>query len=128
MFAAKTLAMFIAAAAVPLAAASPTNNTVIQADFWGQFCDDTGCSQNCSGSVRISNPGCLNQIGRQSIRFHGPDIGRRDYSLVASPSGDCPCQDACLTIPTNITCWDISNHQNALSFRFISGHCDSDDC
>ncbi|GAW13591.1 hypothetical protein EKO27_g4550 [Xylaria grammica] len=131
MFTSQVLAVFIAAAAVPLAAASPTNNTVdhaAQSDFWAMFCDDTDCSQNCGQSVQVSNPGCLGQNGRQSILFHGGDVGSGDYSLVVSPDGNCPCQDACTTVPTDTLCWDISQYQDAKSFRFISGHCDSNNC
>ncbi|KAF2968185.1 hypothetical protein GQX73_g5362 [Xylaria multiplex] len=129
MFAAKTLAMFIVATAVPLAAASPTNDTAIQGiDFWGQFCDDTGCSRNCGRSVRISNPGCLNEPGRRSIRFHGANVGKGDYALVVSPSGSCPCQSSCSSVPHGTRCWSISNYRNARSFRFISGHCNRNNC
>jgi hypothetical protein len=131
MFTTKTFALLIAAAAIPLTAASPANNTVshaAQSDFWAMFCDDTECSQNCGQSVKVSNPGCLNENGRQSILFHGGDVGSGDYSLVVSPSGDCPCQDTCTTVPTNNLCWDISQYQDAQSFRFIGGHCASDNC
>ncbi|KAI1463478.1 uncharacterized protein F4812DRAFT_446287 [Daldinia caldariorum] len=128
MFSAKTFLLFVAAAASPLATALAENGTVEAADFWAMFCDDTECSQNCGQSVQVSNPGCLNQNGRQSIRFHGGDVGSGDYSLVISPSGDCPCQESCSSIPTNTECWDISRFQDAKSFRFIGGHCDGNNC
>ncbi|KAI1359033.1 hypothetical protein F5Y08DRAFT_320584 [Xylaria arbuscula] len=92
------------------------------------FCDDTDCSQNCGISVKVSNPGCLNQNGRQSVLFHGADAGSGDYSLVVSPSSDCPCQETCTSVPNDIVCWDISQYSDAQSFRFIGGHCDSDNC
>ncbi|KAI0468348.1 hypothetical protein F4859DRAFT_212178 [Xylaria cf. heliscus] len=131
MFTTKTLAILIAAAAVPLASASPTNNTAIledRSDFWAMFCDDTDCSQNCGQSVKVSNPGCLGQNNRQSILFHGSDVGTGDYALIVSPDGNCPCQDACTTVPTDSQCWDISQYQDAKSFRFVSGHCGNNNC
>ncbi|KAI0394669.1 hypothetical protein F5Y17DRAFT_457737 [Xylariaceae sp. FL0594] len=100
-----------------------------QLDFWAQFCDDTQCSQNCGESVKVSNPGCLNEGGRQSILFHGADLtSHGDFSLVVSPSGDCPCQDTCTTVPANFQCWDISQYSAQQSFRFIGGHCSSNNC
>ncbi|KAI1119709.1 hypothetical protein F5Y10DRAFT_273821 [Nemania abortiva] len=131
MFTAKTLAFFLATAVIPLAAASPADNSLVEAratDFWAMFCDDTDCSQNCGESVRVSNPGCLGETGRQSILFHGADVGSGDYSLVVSPGASCPCQDACATVPTDSLCWDISQYQDAQSFRFISGNCGSNNC
>ncbi|RYP15277.1 hypothetical protein DL765_005801 [Monosporascus sp. GIB2] len=125
MFSIKAFA-FIVAATAPLAFALPANETVIQADYWAQFCDDTDCSQGCGQSVQVSNPGCLNQNGRRSIRFHGMADG--DYAMVISPSSDCPCQETCQSIPSGETCWDISLHQEAKSFRFISGNCASNNC
>lgn len=96
MFSMKPIVLLLSAAAVmPLAAGLPTNDTELdllpRGDFWAMFCDDTDCSQNCGQSVEVSNPGCLNQNGRQSIRFHGSEFSS-DYSLVVSPSADCPCQ------------------------------------
>ncbi|KAK3681312.1 hypothetical protein B0T22DRAFT_344787, partial [Podospora appendiculata] len=93
---------------------------------WAQFCDDSNCSQNCGGSVQVSNPGCLNEGGRRSIRFHGGGGG--DYSLVVSPSGNCPCQVTCTTVPSGVGCWDISGYSGYQSFRFIGGHCSGNNC
>lgn len=118
MFTTKSFTLLIAAGAASLVIASPyppnypnhpgnpghhgypyPNHTLPQprsekaasVDIWGMFCDDTDCSQNCGISVKITDPGCLNQNGRQSVLFHGADTGTGDYSLVVSPSADCPC-------------------------------------
>ncbi|RYP11510.1 hypothetical protein DL764_000033 [Monosporascus ibericus] len=123
MFSVKTFA-FIVMATAPLAFTLPANETLIQADYWAQFCDDTDCSQGCGQSVQVSNPGCLNQNGRRSILFHGTADG--DYAMVVSPSANCPCQETCASIPTGTSCWDISLYHEAQSFRFISGHCTAD--
>ncbi|KAI1105617.1 hypothetical protein F4804DRAFT_303980 [Jackrogersella minutella] len=124
MFFAKTLAL-VSMAAAPLAFALPAEDNS-QADYWAQFCDDTACSQGCGESVRVSNPGCLGESGRKSIRFHGsPD---NDYSLVVSPTGNCPCQNTCASVPSGSTCWDISAYSGDQSFRFISGNCGSNNC
>ncbi|KAI1324118.1 hypothetical protein F5Y16DRAFT_424247 [Xylariaceae sp. FL0255] len=117
MFSTKTIVLFIAATAAPL----------VRADYWAMFCDDTDCTTGCGESVSVTNPGCLNESGRQSILFHG-DIDSGDYSLVVSPSGNCPCQDNCETIPSGTTCLDISLYEDAQSFRFISGNCGSNNC
>ncbi|KAI1454815.1 hypothetical protein F4805DRAFT_460322 [Annulohypoxylon moriforme] len=124
MFFTKTIALFIAATA-PLAFGLPAEEDV-QADYWAQFCDDTGCSQNCGESVRVSDPGCLNESGRKSIRFHGSGGG--DYALVTSPNGNCPCQNGCSSVPSGTQCWDISQYSGDNSFRFISGNCGSNNC
>ncbi|KAI1288942.1 hypothetical protein F5Y03DRAFT_404296 [Xylaria venustula] len=127
MISSKTLAFFlVVAASTVLSSALPPNGTVIHADYWAQFCEDTECSQNCGSSVQVSNPGCLTGAGSRSILFHG--AGGGDYSLVVSPTGNCPCQEACETVPTDVICWDISQYEDAQSFRFIGGGCDSDNC
>ncbi|XDG08908.1 hypothetical protein ABKA04_008523 [Annulohypoxylon sp. FPYF3050] len=123
MFFSKTIALFIAAAA-PLALGMPAEENT-QAT-WAQFCDDTNCSQNCGQSVDISNPGCLNQNGRKSIRFHGGSSGGK--ALVVSSGGNCPCQNTCASVPSDTGCWDISQYSGDHSFRFISGKCSSNNC
>ncbi|KAH8167408.1 hypothetical protein CIB48_g824 [Xylaria polymorpha] len=132
MFTIKTLGIFLMAAAVPLAAASPVNDTVVDAaaaaDFWAQFCNDDNCSEGCGESVRVSNPGCLNEGGRKSIRFHGSDVGNGDYALVVSSGANCPCQNTCASVPSGSLCWGISDYSGDQSFRFISGHCASNNC
>ncbi|KAI2469563.1 hypothetical protein F4781DRAFT_214817 [Annulohypoxylon bovei var. microspora] len=124
MFFAKTLAFFVAATA-PLALGIPAEENT-QADYWAQFCDDTACSQGCGESVSVSDPGCLNESGRKSILFHG--TADNDYALVVSPSGNCPCQNTCSSVPSGSTCWDISGYSADQSFRFISGSCGSNNC
>ncbi|ORY56400.1 uncharacterized protein BCR38DRAFT_300040, partial [Pseudomassariella vexata] len=114
------------AATAHLTVALPSNGTVIKADYWAQFCDDTDCSQGCGESVQVSNPGCLNESGRRSILFHGGANG--DYALVVSPSGNCPCQENCASVPTGTTCWDISQYASSQSFRFIGGSCSGNNC
>ncbi|KAI1385523.1 uncharacterized protein F4822DRAFT_445480 [Hypoxylon trugodes] len=126
MFFTKTLALLIAAAA-PLSLAAPANGTEIQADFWAQFCDDTSCSQNCGESVKVSDPGCLNEGGRKSILFHG-DENDGDYAFVVSSGGNCPCQSTCTSVPHNTNCWDISQYSGDQSFRFVGGSCGSNNC
>ncbi|KAI1084538.1 hypothetical protein F5B20DRAFT_575861 [Whalleya microplaca] len=125
MFFAKALALFIAATA-PLTLAAPANETVAQDGYWAQFCNDDDCTVDCGMSVDVANPGCLNEFGRKSIKFHGG--GHHDFAMVASPSGDCPCQRNCASIPTNTHCWNITQFSGAQSFRFISGRCDSNNC
>ncbi|KAI2619512.1 hypothetical protein GGS26DRAFT_601975 [Hypomontagnella submonticulosa] len=125
MFSVKTISLLIAAIA-PLGLAAPAGNETIEADYWAQFCNDSGCSQGCGESVQVSNPGCLNESGRKSILFHGTSGG--DYALVVSPSGNCPCQNACESVPSGATCLDISQYGSAQSFRFISGNCAGNNC
>ncbi|KAI1205633.1 uncharacterized protein F4807DRAFT_464514 [Annulohypoxylon truncatum] len=124
MFFSKTIALFLVAAA-PLAFGLPAEESA-QDDYWAQFCDDDACTQGCGESVRVSNPGCLNESGRKSILFHGSAGG--DYALVVSPSGNCPCQNTCSSVPTGSTCWPISEYSGDNSFRFISGKCGSNNC
>ncbi|KAI0143447.1 hypothetical protein GGR57DRAFT_365566 [Xylariaceae sp. FL1272] len=116
---AKSIIVFLAAAATPLVSA---------ADFWAMFCDDPFCTIGCGESVQVSNPGCLDESGRGSVLFHGADVGSGDYSLVISDSADCPCQSDCQEVPSGSTCWDISTLSTANSFRFISGTCDVNNC
>lgn len=127
--------LFLAAAA-PAVMATPVDEGAVtslvptpedgRAGVWAQFCNDNACSQGCGQSVDLSNPGCLNQSGRKSIRFHGSGGG--DHSLVVSPGSDCPCQSTCATVPSGSECWDISDYSDALSFRFIGGGCDPNNC
>jgi hypothetical protein len=59
----------------------------VSATTYAQFCDDTACTANCGISVSVDNPGCLNESGRHSIKFHDSNI--QDVRLVFSPSPDC---------------------------------------
>jgi hypothetical protein len=43
---------------------------VAQATTYAQFCNDNACNDGCGESVSVDNPGCLNENGRQSIKFH----------------------------------------------------------
>ncbi|OTA90936.1 hypothetical protein M434DRAFT_397590 [Hypoxylon sp. CO27-5] len=106
MLAVKSLAL-LAMTIAPLALATSVNETVLQDDngaddnYWAQFCDDSGCSQGCGESVKVPNPGCLNESGRNSVLFHGGPS--HDYTIVISPSADCPCQEMCAPVPPDAT-------------------------
>jgi hypothetical protein len=93
---------------------------------WVQFCDDNACNRGCGPSLSIYNPLCWNEHDRKSIKFHG--AGSRFNALVVSPDSGCPCQTTCVKLPRYDKCWDISEYSDALSFRFIGGGCDSDNC
>jgi hypothetical protein len=43
---------------------------VAQATTYAQFCNDDSCTDGCGESVSVDNPGCLNESGRRSIKFH----------------------------------------------------------
>lgn len=130
MFTVKNIALLFAvmplALALPATEAENSTDVEIQAGYWAQFCNDADCSEGCGQSVKVSNSGCLNQSGRKSIRFHGTP--GNDYALVVSPGGDCPCQSTCASVPSGTECWSIEDYSSALSFRFISGNCDSNNC
>lgn len=63
------------------------------ANTFAQFCNDENCSEGCGISVDTTNPGCLTQIGRRSVKFHGDNFA--DVSMVASPGETCDCQNYC---------------------------------
>ncbi|KAF8177801.1 hypothetical protein K438DRAFT_1554463, partial [Mycena galopus ATCC 62051] len=100
---------------------------------WAQFCNDKACSEGCGISVAVSNPGCLNENGRQSIMFHGSTSSLGNYALVVSPSENCPCQDTCRVL-SDTQCMDISAFGGQdQSFRFNGasqggGTCDANNC
>ncbi|KAI1139429.1 hypothetical protein F5Y05DRAFT_381926 [Hypoxylon sp. FL0543] len=106
MFSVKLYAL-LAAPIATLATAARVNETAVQEsegvvdDYWAQFCDDSSCSQRCGESVKVPNPGCLNESGRKSILFHGGPS--HDYAVVVSPSTNCPCQRMCAPVPHEIT-------------------------
>jgi hypothetical protein len=64
---------------------------VAQATTYAQFCNDDSCNDGCGESVSVDNPGCLNENGRRSIKFH--DLNFAQVSLVFSPTPNCPCQN-----------------------------------
>ncbi|KAJ6471729.1 hypothetical protein C8R47DRAFT_742316 [Mycena vitilis] len=109
------------------------NVTTRDFDLWAQFCNDKACSEGCGESVAVSNPGCLNENGRQSIMFHGQTSALGSYALVVSPSGNCPCQDTCRVL-SDTQCMDISSFGGQdQSFRFNGasqggGTCDANNC
>ncbi|KAI2621199.1 hypothetical protein GGR54DRAFT_639328 [Hypoxylon sp. NC1633] len=91
----------------------------VSCKIWVQFCDDTGCSENCGISVSINDPGCLaNEGGRRSLKLHGSDfIGAY---LVHSPDARCGCQNDCTDLPGAgaPTCLDLSGKAPSQSYRF----------
>ncbi|KAI1407972.1 hypothetical protein F5Y13DRAFT_194819 [Hypoxylon sp. FL1857] len=123
---------FIVTTIAPLALTGPVNKTSVQDndmaedDYWAQFCDDSNCSEGCGESVRVPNPGCLNEYGRRSILFHGGPS--HDYAMVVSPSANCPCQELCAPVPLDTICWNISQYENSQSFRFQSEICGDNGC
>ncbi|PWN86931.1 hypothetical protein FA10DRAFT_190134 [Acaromyces ingoldii] len=72
-----------------------------EASAWAQFCNTDDCN-DCGESVEITNPGCLNESGRKTIKFHGYSLtsGAELIQLVVSPSPDCPCEASCSTVRT----------------------------
>ena len=92
---------------------------------WAQFCDDNACSVNCGISVELSNPGCLDEVGRGSIYFHDSSP---DYALVFSPGGECPCQNECIDGIGADGCYNLDGHSFAESFRFIGDSCEANNC
>ncbi len=44
--------------------------------IWAHFCDDTACAVNCGEDVNVLDPGCLSEVGRNSIFFH--DFGKQN--------------------------------------------------
>ncbi|KAI1764247.1 hypothetical protein GGR53DRAFT_466515 [Hypoxylon sp. FL1150] len=86
--------------------------SLVSGELWAQFCDDAACSENCGQSVSVSNDGCLaNEGNRRSLSF--------------SPSTNCGCQSACMTIVDSTpSCTDITSHiEPAQSYRFQEGNC-----
>lgn len=94
---------------------------------WAYFCTDMACSEGCTENwVSISNPGCISgSYGSfKNKRLAG------DYTLVISPSEDCPCQShriSGLSDDYDNDCIDISKY-NGQSFRFIHGGGGDDNC
>lgn len=74
---------------------------VAHAEAWAQFCNSDDCN-DCGESVSITNPGCLNENGRNSVKFHGYSVtsGAEVIHMVVSPSPDCPCEASCSTVRT----------------------------
>ncbi|CAN8097300.1 unnamed protein product [Discula destructiva] len=88
---------------------------------WAQFCDDTDCSVDCGEWIDMTNSGCVNERGRQSIhvKTNGPNpmVG-----LVYSPGQDCNCQTECDDFDSAFPdCWHLNTTRSAesLSYRFI---------
>jgi hypothetical protein len=73
----------------------------VKAGAWAQFCNTDDCN-DCGESVSITNPGCLNENGRKSVKFHGYSVtsGAELIQMVVSPSADCPCEASCSTVET----------------------------
>jgi hypothetical protein len=71
-------------------------------------------------SVSTDNPGCLEEHGRGSVKFHGVNI--QGVNLVASPDSACSCQNNCnydvvREIDSN-PCFHLTGPE-ANSYRFI---------
>lgn len=109
---------------------------LVEAGAWAQFCNTDDCN-DCGQSVSITNPGCLNESGRKSVKFHGYSVtsGAEIIQMVVSPSPDCPCEASCTTVKTGAAgvgwtgifgviggggCMKIPDGQ---SFRFQSQTC-----
>lgn len=128
MFSAKkTIVAMVAVALAPLSLALPANETEHSAMTWAQFCNDDLCTKGCGISVDIANPGCLNQNGRQSIKFHG-GFSPTSYSLVVSAGANCSCQSECTMLNDFLPCMDISRYEWARSFRIQQGGCADNNC
>lgn len=104
------------------------------AQAWVMFCDDENCSQNCGMNVSINNPGCLNEPNRGSFYVRGVR-GANTFSLLSSPSADCPCQAGC-AVPFDGTmhkCYSLSatyifDKIMGESYQFIEGLCPENNC
>lgn len=94
---------------------------------WGQFCDDENCKENCGMSVRLSNPGCLGQRNRKSLKLHGPGYQMFEMALIASPGETCNCQKSCMTLNGPGACIKLED-TSALSYRFIDTICPENNC
>lgn len=114
--------------ATSLAAPLSPRNEVVYATFY----DDNACTQNGGEAVSVSNPGCLNESGRQSIYFQA-GFDDADVYLVESSAANCPCQDNCdyIALDTynsdpfcysiDLTAWN--------SYRFETGtECPANNC
>jgi len=141
---------FAAVTAVPealsahsLAVPAPNfaRSTDLDPGLWGQFCDDTACDVNCGQSLQVVNPGCVGELGRNSIMFHHADvlgisgIGNGDgspFALLSFLSTDCSdsCQNSCLdhTDIGSSYCVDISAFNASLAFQFLPGTCAANNC
>lgn len=116
--------------------AAPANETTQAQDAqWVQFCNDDACNEGCGSWVSVTNPGCLNENGRNSFKVKG--YAWDHVKLVQSPDADCPCQSGCRDT------WDDSgNHDGYLtsgacypikgdysSFRWVSEQaCGANNC
>lgn len=93
------LGTVILAIITQLAAAQPTADrpTNIARDYssWASFCNDAACTDGCGEWVDITNPGCLGERGRGSIKFKSDDGPEVLGSLVYSPGDSCNCQTEC---------------------------------
>lgn len=100
-------------------------------DVYATFYSDDACTQNQGSPVDTTNPGCLNEGGRQSIYFQSATSS--GASLVISPGSDCPCQSGCIgDIATgDAYCYNLNNFDgaaNAPSYRFIGDPCGPNNC
>lgn len=99
---------------------------------WASFCDDDACSENCGIAVDVTNPGCLNEVGRNSVYYQGSGISVwEQVSLLASPGSDCPCQSDCaLFFDANSEegCYTWEGLGIAQSLRFVGGECPANNC
>jgi hypothetical protein len=119
--------------ATTFVSAAPAN-VILYATFY----DDTACSVNGGEAVSLSNPGCLNESGRNSIYFQSGS--NQSGVLIISPSPDCPCQNGCIYgvgagEGDAAYCQNIDGTSNGPSgsFRFISmlsagNKCPPDNC
>jgi len=103
---------------------------IAYATTYAQFCNDQECSEGCGISVSTDNPGCLEEHGRGSVKFHGVNI--QGVNLVASPDSACSCQNGCnydvvREIDSN-PCFHLTGPE-ANSYRFVGSQvCDPNNC
>lgn len=112
--------------------AHPTNTTHHDG-FWARFYDDDSCTTNGGISVSLTNPGCLNEAGRGSMKIHGH--GFNLFYLISSPTNDCPCQSHCMLLHGRQTfeCIKLRDRTRGSSYRFVareiaSSRCPSNQC
>ncbi|KAJ5272565.1 hypothetical protein N7478_007690 [Penicillium angulare] len=113
---------------------STLNRRMSSDDKWGQFCDDSDCSDNCGEWVNMADTGCLNEGGRGS--FYVRDSTVDAFFMIASADGDCPCQTSCdgagndrgTGWKAGDSCHQLDSDMQSYRFVFADGTCPDDEC
>ncbi|KAJ7622211.1 hypothetical protein FB45DRAFT_838405 [Roridomyces roridus] len=104
--------------------------TIVKADFFANFFDDSACTQNGGIGVDLRNPGCLGEAGRGSVFIPNTGLGTLDDNqfclVITSSSGSCTCQSSSNTFTATGFCKVLNPSDQ--SYRFISGACGPNNC